>query len=136
MSDQALGNSGGADIDAELEQFAMDVGRTPEWIVTTHLPDKIPDLAGNGRPARLPVANLPRPDEAKSLAMPAGHRLWFDDGQRRAPVAPDSGKKYPQEPVCWSQARTFLGSAPQNSDLVSQCEIFDLNCRPGTEHGP
>jgi hypothetical protein len=34
-----------ADLDAELEQFAMDPRRTPKRVGEVHLPNQIPNLA-------------------------------------------------------------------------------------------
>src|SRR6185295_13806854 len=40
-----LGNAGLADIDAKLEQFAMDPGSAPQRIGDAHLPDQSSDLS-------------------------------------------------------------------------------------------
>jgi hypothetical protein len=34
-----------ADLDAELEQFTVDPGRTPERVGDAHLPNQIPNFA-------------------------------------------------------------------------------------------
>ena len=44
-SHHVLGDGGLADLDAELEQFAMDPRRTPERVGDVHLLNQIPSLA-------------------------------------------------------------------------------------------
>jgi len=44
-SHHVLGDRGLADLDTELEQFAMDPGRTPERVGAAHLPNQIANLA-------------------------------------------------------------------------------------------
>jgi hypothetical protein len=45
--------------------------------------------------SRLAPSNLPRPEKTKAPAVPAKDRLWLNDGQRRAPVAPNAGQPSP-----------------------------------------
>ena len=85
-----------ADLDAEFEQFAVDAGCTPTGVLPAHLADQILSLAGNDGSSGLPVPNLPRPEQAKALAMPSHDRLGFDDDQRRAPIAPEEGHTDPE----------------------------------------
>src|SRR5215831_328922 len=118
--DHVLGHAGLADFDAQLEQLTVDARSAPQWILPTHPADQIPNLAGNHRPSDLAPANLPGPEQAKSLAMPGDHRLRLDDGQRRAPLSPDPGENNPQQPVCWGQLWSLLGGALQNTNLMAQ----------------
>ena len=39
-----LAHAGFADIDAEFEQFAVDAGCTPQWILSAHLPNQLPNF--------------------------------------------------------------------------------------------
>src|SRR6478672_2868438 len=67
--------------DAELEQFAMDARRPPEWIGQAHVPDQISDVQ---RDLRSPTAppGFPTPERSKSSTVPTHHGLGPDDGQR------------------------------------------------------
>jgi hypothetical protein len=47
-----IGHAGLTDLDAQFEQFPMDVGRTPQQVFAAHFADQIADLAGNGGPTR------------------------------------------------------------------------------------
>src|SRR5271169_706416 len=87
------------DVDAEFEQFTVEARRTPQGILSAHPADQMSDLAGNKRPSRLSAAHLPGPEQAKAGTMPGHDCLWLDDGQRRAPVAPDAGQTDPEKAV-------------------------------------
>jgi len=44
---QVFPDRGLADFDAELEQFAVDSGRAPEWVGQAHAADQITDLGAH-----------------------------------------------------------------------------------------
>src|SRR5271167_3132255 len=88
-------NTALSDVDAEFEQFTVDAGRTPTGIFPAHLAYQISHFAGNERPSRLSAAHLPSPEQAKAGTMPGNDRLGLNDGQCRAPVAPDAGQQDP-----------------------------------------
>ena len=83
-----LANTGLADVDAELEQFAVDARRSPQRIVAAHLPNQVPRFPGDRRPSRLAAAHLPGPDHVKPFAVPGNQRLRFHDDQGRRPAGP------------------------------------------------
>src|SRR5271155_5250097 len=72
FADTALPN-----VDAELEQFAVDAGCTPTGILLAHLADQISDLAGNDGSSGLPAPHLPGPEQTKAGAMPGYDRFWL-----------------------------------------------------------
>src|SRR5215469_17239845 len=83
-------------VDAQLEQFTMDAGRTPSGFFAAHSADQITDVAGK---RGFSPPNLPRPEQTEATAMPGKHRFGLNDGQRRAPVAPNAGEPSPQQTV-------------------------------------
>jgi hypothetical protein len=83
------------DVDAEFEQFAVDAGCTPTGIFPAHPADQISDLTGDDRSSGSAAPHLPGPKQAKPFAMPGHDRCGLDDGQRRAPVAPNPGQPDP-----------------------------------------
>ena len=85
-----------ADVDAELEQLAVDAGCTPSGILPAHLADQFSQLAGNDRASRTAAPHLPGPEQTKAGTMPGHDRFWLDDGESRAPVAPEVGKADPE----------------------------------------
>jgi len=71
----------------------------PSGILPAHLADQISDLTRNDRSSRLAAPYLPGPEQSKAGAMPSYDRFWLDDGQRRSPIAPETGETDPQEAV-------------------------------------
>jgi hypothetical protein len=79
----------------ETKVEPMDAGCTPNGILPAHLADQIADLTRNDRSSRLAAPQLPGPEQSKAGAMPSYDRLWLDDCQGRAPVAPETGETDP-----------------------------------------
>ena len=86
-------------VDAQLEQFTMDAGRTPSGVFAAHSADQITDVARKRGSPRVAPPNLPRPEQTEATAMPGKHRFGLNDGQRGAPVAPNAGEPSPQQTV-------------------------------------
>src|SRR5262249_35597794 len=80
-----------------------------------------------GRAPGLPAADLPRPEQSESLAVPGNHGIRFYDAEGRAPRGPCSTKPGPQHPVEPIQFRLFHG-ALQNAKLAKR-EDLKLQCR-------
>src|SRR5215469_2984276 len=94
-----LGDTALADVDAELEQLAVNARCPPRGILPTHPGNQVSSLAGNRWPSALSPPNLPAPKQAKAHAMPSHNRVRLDDGQRGAPIAPDTGQRNPEEAI-------------------------------------
>src|SRR5262245_47682396 len=87
------GNRGLRDRDAELEQFAMNLGSAPQRVLKTHFSDQLAHLFGDLRPAPRRTG-FPSPVAGKTLAMPAHDSLGPEDAQgiqnaRVATIEPD-----------------------------------------------
>src|SRR6516225_2599892 len=65
-----LANTGLADVDAPLEQFAVDARRSPRRIVAAHLANQVPRFLADRRPSRLAAPHLPGPQQPKPLTVP------------------------------------------------------------------
>lgn len=131
VSDQILGHARLPDVDAELQKLAVNTRRSPAWVLFAHATDQIANFARDRRAARLAAADLPRPEEAKRLAVPGNDRFWLDDDQRRTPVCPNAGQPNPQESVSCVQRRALLRRALKNPDLMPECNIFELQRSAG-----
>jgi hypothetical protein len=66
-----LGDRRLADLDAELEKFAVDPRRAPEWVGGVHLPNQITSLAIHRRPSG---SRAPAPKQAEALTVPLNDR--------------------------------------------------------------
>ena len=51
MPDHVLGDSGLADLDPKLEEFAVDARCAPQRVLSRHAPDQCPDLRRDWRAA-------------------------------------------------------------------------------------
>jgi hypothetical protein len=112
------------DVDAELEQLTVDPWCTPKWILSAHFDDQISHLTGNDRSSRLAMPHLPGPEQAKAGTMPGNDCFRLDDGNRRAPIAPEAGQTDPQQAVPRGQFRAFCSGPLKHADLVAQSQIL------------
>src|SRR5216683_613801 len=77
LPQHVLGHAGLTDLDAQFEQFPVDMGCAPQLVFTAHPADQIADLARNAGPTYPAMPDLPGPEKAKSLAMPGDRgRGW------------------------------------------------------------
>jgi len=70
--DHVLGHGGFANVDAQLQKFAMDPWCAPARIGQADFSDEVANLAGFTGPA-LADLTLPGPVKAESLAVPRNH---------------------------------------------------------------
>ena len=69
------------DLDTQFEQFTIDPWNTPKRIYSAHGSGQITNLSRQRWPARLAVADLPAPEEAKALPVPPDDGFRLDDHQ-------------------------------------------------------
>src|SRR5712671_56836 len=122
-----LGDGRLCDPDPELQQFAMDAGRTPQPIGQAHLPDKAADLPWYLRPTA-PSARLPAPIQAEPRPMPPDDGLWLDNHQRvqhrrKQAIEPDE-----EQSVRRRQPRPRGYALTQHTQLMPQ--QHDLGFQP------
>jgi hypothetical protein len=107
-----------ADVDAELEQLAVDSGRAPPHVGLGHLADERLDLGGDVASRRAARAGLPAPEKTETGAVPADHGIWLDDHQDVRPARPEPGEHEPEGAVglaeAWAARR-----APQVGQLLA-----------------
>src|ERR1039457_1399360 len=78
-----LGHARLSDIDAELEQLAIDPPRASQRIGNAHLADQPADVRRHNRPATT-ASRFPTPIRPKTRAMPADNSVRLNDRQRIA----------------------------------------------------
>ena len=93
---QVFAHTGLADVDAELEQLAMNPRSAPEWVLTAHSANQLAHLLGPAGSPRLTVSDLPAPEQPKAFPVPADNGRRFDDKKAGLPVVPDRAQPSPQ----------------------------------------
>ena len=106
VPEHVLAHAGFADVDAQIEQLTMDVGRAPERVLAAQGPDQIANLTeGPGWPdfpqRTFHVQKRRKPLRCHPITVSG---LTMAGAER----PPDSPQNHPQEPVDGFQARTFL----------------------------
>src|SRR5215472_5862054 len=130
--DHILAHARLADVDAQLEQLAVNWRSAPEWVLTTHGANQLAHLLRHARPPRLTVSDLPGPEQAKAFAVPADDGRGFDDKDAGLPAVPDGAEPSPEEPIRRCQFRSLDG-ALQNAELMAECEDLELKRRTAPE---
>ncbi len=96
-----------ADIDAQLQNFAVDAGSAPQRVLAAHSLDEFAYFLRGQRATRHSVAGLPFPEQAKPLAVPADDCLGLDDDKGVLPAWPQTGKEDPEHAVERMKLRTW-----------------------------
>ena len=79
MAPQILADAGFTDVDAQLEQLAVNARCSPQRIFATQSADKFSNVFGKRRPPRSIVSDLPGPEQTKALAVPSDDGVRIDD---------------------------------------------------------
>src|SRR5882672_12420944 len=115
-----------SNFDAELQQFAMDAGRTPKPVRHAHVSDQAADLPRNPRPTA-PRARLPAPVQSEAGSVPPNDRLWLDNGygsqhRRKQAIQPHEEQSVGHRELrLWDQPSTQdVHLMPQQDDLGFQ----------------
>jgi hypothetical protein len=107
------------DVDAELQELAMNARGAPERIRGSHLPDEVGDVGVEGRAPSGWAAREPGPVLAKPAALPAQDSVGRDDDQRLPPPGPDSGQAGPEQTIRCAEPRAGCRSSPSTSERSS-----------------
>src|ERR1022692_163219 len=128
------GHASLADIDAELQQFAVNSGRAPAHVGIGHLADKPFGLLGDSAVGRAAGARLPSPEQAEAGAVPADHGVSLDDNQHVRPARPEAGEDHPERAVAVAQARAAQRTT-QIGQLLAESQVLNGQVRAATEAG-
>jgi hypothetical protein len=117
--DGALG-----DVDAELQELAMDARGAPQGIRRGHLPDEGGDLGADGGAASGGPARELGPVLAEAAALPSEDGVGRDDDQSLSPAGPDSCQPDPQQAV--DRAELRAGQRPLvDGELLAQGQVLE-----------
>src|SRR5215472_11471106 len=86
VPDHVLADAGLTDVDAQLQKLAVNVRSAPEWIFAAQHADQFAHVFRHRWTAGLAVPNLPTPEQAKALTLPANHCGRLDDESAGFPV--------------------------------------------------
>src|SRR5688500_17459058 len=103
----------------------MDLRSAPEWVFVAHGSNQLAHFLRHYRPPGLAPPNLPGPEQAKTLAMPADDGGGFHDADPRSPVPPGRTEPRPQQSVRTRELRAFHGTL-KDADLVAQRKNLQL----------
>src|SRR6516225_8575965 len=131
---RTLAHAGLADVNAQLEQLAVNPRSAPEWVLTTHGANQPAYFLGHARSPRPAASDLPGPEQTKALPVPADDGRGFDDKDAGLPIVPDCAQPSPQEPIRRGQFGS-LDRALQNAELMAKGEDFELKRRPAPKGG-
>ena len=118
-----VGNRSLGDLDSQLEQLAMNSGRTPQTFRGCHLKNKVTDFRANRRSPGSVASGLKSPKHLTTFFMPTHHGLWFDNDQNLSPVAPETTKHDPEKTVFCSNLKPFLRTF-QDGQLLAERKVF------------
>ena len=122
--DHIIGDGSLRDGNTELEQLAVNSGRTPQRIGAVHLPNQSDDGWRNGFPASFARPAFPAPEESKPGAMPSDDGAGLNQAEPDFPPTPGMGEPGPQGSVHRPQP-WLVGISDQHQELVTEGQILE-----------
>ena len=133
-ADQVLAHARFANVDTQLEQFAVNPRRAPEGIFPAHRADQVANRFRHGGASGLAPSNFPGPKLTECLPVPSNNRRRLDEKDTSPPVLPDGAEPSPQESIRRGELGPFDG-ALQNPELMAERQNFQLQRRAAPERG-
>src|SRR5208282_4946106 len=127
-----FGDRGLPNLNAELKQFAVDAGRTPERVRDTHLANKLTDFRRGPGPTTS-GARFPAPVGPKAGTMPTDHGIGFDDLQRTQNAGNQRVEPGEHQSVDPGEGDALRGLPAQYIQLVPQHNDLGLQRCPRPE---
>lgn len=121
-------------LEAQLEQFAMNTRCTPTGIVLLHAPHQLADLLADLRSSRPAEPRPQSPKQSKARAMPGHYRLRFHHDQGLGPAQPQMAERNPEQPIEAPQLGTALLPL-EHGELLPKCERFQSEVVARHEEG-
>src|SRR3954469_25551255 len=99
-------NASFGDLKAELQQFAMDLRRSPTGILVCQAADQITNLAREFRPASQGTRS-PSPIQSETGAVPTNHGIRLHDHEHVFPARPEAPECDPEQAIESSERRPW-----------------------------
>ena len=88
------------DFETQLEQFPVNAGRSPSWVLSDHAKDQVAHFPADWLPSHhLSSSRDPAPVQPKAGPMPTNHGLRGDEDQRSLPARPNLSQNDPEQLV-------------------------------------
>src|SRR5712691_2989203 len=120
-----LGYTRLSDIDAELEQFAVDPRCTPQWVGKAHVTDQPAYLRRHLWPSPA-GSRFPAPIGSEPCPVPTDHGIRLDDRQRAANIGEQPIKADEYQSVDAAEDKPLWRGPPQDIDLLVQHQDLRL----------
>src|SRR3974390_2623869 len=127
-----LGDRRLADVDAKLEQLAMDPRRSPERVGKADVTDQFADVRRQLRTAAR-RSRLPSPVKAKTRAVPADYSFWLNNRQGAQHVRCQTIQSGEYQPIELAECRPLRRFTSQDVQLMAQHQDLCLQRDPRLE---
>ena len=121
--DHVFGDGSLGDLEAELEQFAVDPGSAPPGIGVAHLPDELDGAWADRLATRLARSAFQAPEEPEPGTVPLEDRAQLNQAEPGLPIGARLREPRPEGAVQRGQARAFVGAA-EDQGLLAQSEVL------------
>ena len=119
-----FGDGSLGDIEAELEQFAVDSRSAPQRIGQAHLLDQSNGAWTDSLATRFTRPAFPAPEEPESGTVPLDDSARLNQKEPDLPICPRLREPRPEGAVRRGQAQGFVATV-EDQELVSQSEVFE-----------
>jgi len=126
-----LGNRRLPDLDAKLEEFAVDSWSAPERVGDADVPDQLPNVQRHLRTTAT-RSRLPSPIQAKTCAVPTDNGFGSDNCQGAQHIRGQAIQHNKYHPVDAAQDRPLRQLALQDIELVAPGSRFPAKLAIGT----
>jgi hypothetical protein len=113
-----LGDAGLPNVDAKLEQLAMNARCTPQGVGNAHLSDQPSNLSRHRWPA-LMALRFPSPVTTEPCAVPPEHGVGLDYGERLAGLRTQGTEPSENYPIDGNKWHPTAPTPSENNDLLS-----------------
>src|SRR5262249_9579312 len=107
------------DIDAKLEQFAVDPRRSPKRVRDAHVANKLANVRRCLRPASA-WSGFPAPIGSEASAVPTDHRLRLENFQCVQYSRSQTIESHEYQAVNGAEGQSLRRFAPQDVEVVSK----------------
>ena len=111
------------DVEAELQELAVDSWGAPEWIGSGHSGDQGPDLDIDGRATSGGPSRELGPVLAEATTLPPQDGVRRHNDESLPPAGPDSGQHDPQHAISRAEPRSGHGSLVHGK-LLAEGEVL------------